>query len=77
MFGVQRELVELVRIQFLTARQARIFYQKGYPNLAKLATADRSHIQDILKNSVPFHRYSTFHFDCSVAFMLGYVVSFS
>lgn len=56
MFGVQRELMELMKIQYLTARQARLLYQGGYPNLAKLATADKIKIQDILQNSAPFQR---------------------
>ena len=56
MFGVQRELVELLRIQFLTARQARTLYNAGFANLARLATASYREIQTVLRDSVPFDR---------------------
>ncbi|OQV13803.1 DNA polymerase theta [Hypsibius exemplaris] len=54
MFGVQRELLELIRIQFLTAPLARKLFQSGYPNLASIATSDVSSISEILVDATPF-----------------------
>ena len=56
MFGVQPELVELIKIQCLTARQARLLFDAGFPNLTAVATADRADIRKVLMT--PFNRCS-------------------
>ena len=55
-FGVQRELVDLVRVSVLNAQRARAMYNAGYQTVAALATADPTHLEQIIKNAVPFQR---------------------
>ena len=57
-FGVQRELVDLVRISLLNAHRARVFFNKGYQTVASLANATLSDIEVLLRKAVPFQRYS-------------------
>ena len=56
-FGVQRELVDLVRISVLNGKRARLMYNAGYQTVAALATADSADVEVLLKNSVPFERW--------------------
>lgn len=53
-FGVQRELVNLVRITLLNARRARILFDAGFETVANLAKADPGEVEMALKRSVPF-----------------------
>ncbi|CAD5113342.1 DgyrCDS2518 [Dimorphilus gyrociliatus] len=53
-FGVQRELVDLVRIDGLTADRARYFYNSGFRNAASVAHASTNDIEKILRNTTPF-----------------------
>ena len=55
-FGVQRELVDLVRISLLNAQRARALFNAGYQTTASLATAEPVTVEQIIRNSVPFHR---------------------
>lgn len=55
-FGVQRELVDLVRIDGLTADRARYFYNNGFRNAASVAHASIEDIEKILRNATPFER---------------------
>ncbi|XP_006825052.1 uncharacterized protein LOC100373645 [Saccoglossus kowalevskii] len=54
-FGVQRELCDLVRISLLNGQRARILYNGGYHTIANIAQADPIDIENLLRNSVPFH----------------------
>ena len=56
-FGVQRELVDLVRVSLLNAHRARTMYNGGYHTVAALAQADPAAIETLLRNAVPFQRY--------------------
>ena len=38
--GVQSDLLDLVRCQYLNSRRARAFYKAGFTSLSKLAKAD-------------------------------------
>ncbi|PIK33250.1 hypothetical protein BSL78_29938 [Apostichopus japonicus] len=53
-FGVQRELVDLVRISLLNAQRARLLYNSGLTNPASVATASPREVERILRNAVPF-----------------------
>ena len=55
-FGVQRELVDLVRVSLLNAQRARVMYNGGYQTVAQLATAQPVHIEVLLTKAVPFMR---------------------
>lgn len=57
MFGVERELTDLVRVSLLNGQRARVLYNAGYHSLASLATANPTTIEAILRNSVPFKSY--------------------
>ena len=54
MFGVERELCELVRISLLNGFRARVLYNAGFHSLASLATANPIAIETCLRNAVPF-----------------------
>jgi len=56
-FGVQRELVDLVRVSALNAQRARAVYDAGYQSIAALATADVLALELLLRNSAPFLRF--------------------
>jgi len=58
-FGVQRELVDLVRISALNAQRARAVFDAGYQSVAALATADVLTLERILRSSAPFLRFSS------------------
>lgn len=55
-FGVQRELVDLVRISLLNAQRARLLYNNGFTSTASLATASPREVEHILRSAVPFKR---------------------
>ena len=55
-FGVQRELVDLVRVSALNAQRARAVYDAGYQSVAALATADVLALELVIRNSAPFLR---------------------
>ncbi|XP_051940194.1 DNA polymerase theta isoform X1 [Hippocampus zosterae] len=53
-FGVQRELVDLVRVSLLTATRARALYTQGLRTVSELARASVADVQKALRNAVPF-----------------------
>ncbi|KAK3585671.1 hypothetical protein CHS0354_020237 [Potamilus streckersoni] len=53
-FGVQRELIDLVRISSLNGQRARILFDAGYQTVASLASAQPADVEAVLKNSIPF-----------------------
>nr|XP_057917242.1 DNA polymerase theta [Doryrhamphus excisus] len=53
-FGVQRELVDLVRVSLLSATQARALYAQGLCTVAELARASVAEVEKALRNVVPF-----------------------
>ena len=55
-FGIQRELVDLVRITLLSAQRARLFFDAGLQTVASVANASLSSIETLLRNAVPFQR---------------------
>ena len=54
MFGVERELCELVQVSLLNGFRARVLYNSGFHTLASLATANPISIETCLRNAVPF-----------------------
>ncbi len=54
MFGVQRQLVDLIRIKLLNSHRARLFYNAGYINVAAIATCDFKKLEKILRSSLQF-----------------------
>ena len=54
MFGVERELCDLVRISLLNGFRARVLYNAGFHTLAALATANPTTVETCLRNAVPF-----------------------
>ncbi|OQV14220.1 DNA polymerase theta [Hypsibius exemplaris] len=55
MFGVQRDLIELIRIQSITAVQARKLFQAGFTDLKSVAEAEVAPIGEALKDATPFN----------------------
>ncbi|XP_023812203.2 DNA polymerase theta isoform X3 [Oryzias latipes] len=53
-FGVQRELLDLVRVSLLNATRARALYAQGLCTVAELARATVADVEKALRNSVPF-----------------------
>ncbi|XP_031727746.1 DNA polymerase theta isoform X1 [Anarrhichthys ocellatus] len=53
-FGVQRELVDLVRVSLLNATRARAVYAQGLCTVAELARATVADVEKALRNAVPF-----------------------
>uniref|UniRef100_A0A087YNZ5 DNA polymerase theta n=1 Tax=Poecilia formosa TaxID=48698 RepID=A0A087YNZ5_POEFO len=53
-FGVQRELVDLVRISLLNAARARALYAQGLCTVAEVARATVPDVEKALRNAVPF-----------------------
>ncbi|XP_010084212.1 PREDICTED: DNA polymerase theta, partial [Pterocles gutturalis] len=53
-FGVHRELCDLVRVSLLNAQRARTLYNAGFVTVADLAKASPDDVATALKNSVPF-----------------------
>lgn len=56
-FGVQRELVDLVRVSLLSATRARALYAQGLCTVAELARASVAEVEKALRNAVPFKRW--------------------
>jgi DNA polymerase theta len=54
MFGVQRQLLDLVRIKLLNSHRARLFYNAGFTTVASLAMCDLKKIEKILRASISF-----------------------
>ena len=52
--GVQSDLLDLVRCQYLNSRRARAFYKAGFTSLSKLAKADLIDVIAILKARFKF-----------------------
>jgi DNA polymerase theta len=57
LFGIERELCDLVRISLLNGFRARVLYNAGYHTLTTLATANPLLIETTLRNAVPFRSY--------------------
>lgn len=57
LFGVERELCDLVKISLLNGFRARVLYNSGYHTLAALATANPALVETSLRNAVPFRSY--------------------
>ncbi|KAK7929427.1 hypothetical protein WMY93_005822 [Mugilogobius chulae] len=53
-FGVQRELVDLVRVSLLNATRARALYAHNLCTVAELARASVENVEKALRNAVPF-----------------------
>ncbi|KAM9314831.1 DNA polymerase theta [Pholidichthys leucotaenia] len=53
-FGVQRELIDLVRVSLLNATRARALYAQGLCTIAELARATVADVEKALRNAVPF-----------------------
>ncbi|KAE8300121.1 DNA polymerase theta [Larimichthys crocea] len=53
-FGVQRELVDLVRVSLLNATRARTLYAQGLCTVAEIARATVADVEKALRNAVPF-----------------------
>ena len=53
-FGVQRQLLDLVRIELLNSHRARLFYNSGLTTVASIAMADLKKIERILRSGVQF-----------------------
>jgi len=56
-FGVQRELVDLVRVSLLNAGRARALYAQGLCTVAELARATTADVEKALRQAVPFKRW--------------------
>lgn len=55
MFGVQRQLLDLIRISLLSSpHRARLFYNAGFTTIASLATCDLKKIEKILRSGMTF-----------------------
>jgi len=54
MFGVQRQLLDLVRIKLLDKNRARLFYSAGLTTVASIATSDLKKLEKILRSSQQF-----------------------
>ena len=54
MFGVQRQLLDLVRIKLLNSHRARLFYNAGFTTVASLAMCDLKKIEKILRTSISY-----------------------
>ena len=58
-FGIEKELVDLVRISVLNGARARILYNNGYTSLSVLATTDPTAIESVLRKAFPFKSKET------------------
>ncbi|KAK9874987.1 hypothetical protein WA026_005802 [Henosepilachna vigintioctopunctata] len=57
-FGVNRDLLDLMRLPCLNSKQARALYNAGIETLIKLANSDACTIENILHKVVPFENIS-------------------
>lgn len=53
-FGVQRQLLDLIRIKLLNSHRARLFYNAGLTTVALIAMSDLKKIEKILRSSHSF-----------------------
>ena len=53
-FGIERELIDLVKISLLNGCRARVLFNAGYHNLAAVATANPLEIEKTLRNAFPY-----------------------
>ncbi|XP_003384429.2 PREDICTED: DNA polymerase theta-like [Amphimedon queenslandica] len=58
-FGIEKELVDLVRISILNGARARILYNNGYTSLSLLARTDPTAIESVLCKAFPFKSKET------------------
>ena len=54
MFGVQRQLLDLIRIKLLNSYRARLLYNAGYTTVASIATCCMKKLERILRSSLQF-----------------------
>jgi len=54
-FGVERELCDIIRVSLLSNYQARTLYNAGYHTLTAIANANASAIEACLRSATPFH----------------------
>jgi len=54
-FGVERELCDIIRVSLLSNYQARTLYNAGYHTLTMIASANVSAIEACLRSATPFH----------------------
>lgn len=55
-FGVQRQLVELLRLDCLNSLTARTLYNAGIQSISDLALADLRLVQRALAKAIPYQR---------------------
>ena len=53
-FGIERELVDLVKITLLNGCRARVLFNAGFHNLGALATANPLEVEKVLRNAFPY-----------------------
>ena len=56
-FGIQRELCDLIRLNLLNARLARILFSAGLETVSMVAHSLPQTIENVLTTGTPFHRY--------------------
>jgi len=56
-FGVQRELVDLVRLSNVNGQRARVLYNAGLKTVAEVAASDPVQVEQILHRAGSFRRY--------------------
>ena len=54
-FGVERELCDIIRVSLLSNYQARTLYNAGYHTLTSLASASATAVEMCLRSATPFH----------------------
>ena len=62
-FGVERELCDVIRVSLLSNYQARTLYNAGYHTLTSLASASPTAVEVCLRSATPFHCAKTVE-DC-------------
>ena len=55
-FGIQSELVDLVRVSLLNGQHARVLFNGGYQTVAALAQAEPADVELLLRNAAPLQR---------------------
>ena len=53
-FGIERELCDIVKISLLNGFRARVLYNSGYHTLNEIATASPSAIESVFRKAFPF-----------------------
>ena len=54
-FGVERELYDIIRVSLLSNYQVRTLYNAGYHTLTSLASASPTAVEVCLRSATPFH----------------------